>query len=347
MKYRLLLTTAFVSSSLALLTVGSAAPRTLVLFNWSEYIDPKILRDFEKQFNAKVQTPLYESNEDLLGKLKQGGVSYDVIVPSDYIVPVMLKQGLLRKLERSKIPNFKNLNSKFVNTSFDPKSQYTVGYQWGSTGIVYSKKAYPNVNPSWGILFDAKQTKGNFQMMDDPRVTIGAALKYLGKSLNSKKLEDLKAAEALISSAKARSKGFVDGTSASKRIISGLLTAAITYNGEGNKYVKEDRNVGFFIPKEGSTFALDVMAIPASSKNPDLAHQFINYLLEPKVGAQLSNFTSYASPNEAAKPFIDKSLTGNPAVYPPATVLSKLEPVLDLGADQKLYDTVWTRVKSK
>ncbi|MFN3267575.1 MAG: spermidine/putrescine ABC transporter substrate-binding protein [Deinococcales bacterium] len=321
--------------------------RTLVLFNWADYMPPQIIKDFEKKYSATVKTPVFESNEELLAKLKQGGVAYDVIVPSDYIVPVMIKQGLLQRLDKTKIPNFKNLGAKFVNTAFDPKSEYTAGYQWGSTGIVYSKKAYPNPKKSWGLLFDPKQTKGNFALMNDQRVTIGAALKYLGKSLNTRNFADLKAAETLLTSAKKRSKGFVDGSSASKQVIAGTFSAAISYNGEANRYAAEDKNLGFFIPEEGTTFAQDVMAIPSSSKDPELAHLFINYILDAKVGAALSNYTAYASPNDAAKAGINKALTSNPAVYPPAAVLARLEPVQDLGADQKLYDTLWTRIKSR
>jgi spermidine/putrescine transport system substrate-binding protein len=321
--------------------------KTLTLFNWSEYMDPQILRDFEKACACRVNTPVYESNEDLLAKLKQGGVSYDVIVPSDYIVPVLIRSNLLQKLDRTKLSNYRNLSPKFVNTAFDPKSEYTAGYQWGTTGIIYNKKLLPKHEQSWALLFDPKKQKGNFVLMNDMRVTIGAALKYAGKSLNSRSVADLKAAEKLLEDAKRRSRGFVEGVNASKTVLSGTAAAAISFNGEANRFASENKNIGFFIPKEGSTLALDMMAIPASSQNVALAHQFINFILDPKVGARLSNYTAYASPNDKSKVFINKALTENPGVYPPQSVLAKLEQVQDLGNDMRLYDTVWTRVKSK
>lgn len=327
--------------------VGLAQQRTLILFNWSEYMDPAIIKDFEKVCACKVSTPVYESNEDLLAKLKQGGVSYDVIVPSDYIVPVLIRSNLLQKLDRSKLKNYANLAPKFVNTPFDPKSEYTAGYQWGTTGIVYNKKTLPNPEQSWSLFFDPKKQKGNFVLMNDMRVTIGAALKYQGKSLNSRVVADLKAAEKLLEDAKKRSRGFVEGVNSSKAVLAGTVAAAISFNGEANRFAAENKEIGFFIPKEGSTLALDMMAIPASSKNVDLAHQFINYILEPRVGARLSNYTAYASPNDKAKAFINKSLVNNPGVYPPASVLAKLEQVQDLGSDLRLYDSLWTRLKSK
>jgi spermidine/putrescine transport system substrate-binding protein len=338
--------TAFGMGMLGLIAAAQQQ-RTLTLFNWSEYMDPQILRDFEKTCACKVNTPVYESNEDLLAKLKQGGVAYDVIVPSDYIVPVLIRSGLLQKLDRSKLPNYKNLGAKFVNTAFDPKSEYTAGYQWGTTGIVYSKKAIPNPEQSWSLFFDPKKQQGAFVLMNDMRVTVGAALKYAGKSLNSVSVADLRAAEKLLEDAKKRSRGFVEGVNASKTVLSGTATAAISFNGEANRFAAENKDIGFFIPREGSTLALDMMAIPASSKNADLAHRFINFILEPKVGARLSNYTAYASPNDAAKPFINKALVNNPGVYPSAAILSKLEQVRDLGTNLRLYDTLWTRLKSK
>ena len=189
MKKRLGLVTAGLAALLVLAAQGTAQNQTLNLFNWSEYMDPQILKDFEKQFSAKVVVSLFESNEDLIAKLKStGGSGYDIVVPGQYAVPLLSRQGLLMPLEQSKLPNLKNLSKKFVNPSYDAQNKYSVAYQWGTVGVVYNKVKLPNLEQTWGIFFDAKKQQGSFIMMDSTREMMAAPLKYLGKSLNSIRL---------------------------------------------------------------------------------------------------------------------------------------------------------------
>lgn len=325
-----------------------AQQNVLNVFNWSEYIDPGIVKDFEKKFNVKVNYSLYESNEDLISKLEVGGKEqYDVVVPGQYAVPIMVKKGLLLKLDKSQIPNFKNLSKKFVNTSYDPNNGYSIAYQWGTVGIVYDKKKLKNPDQTWGLLFDKSKQKGAFVMMDSIREMIGPALMYLGKSLNSTKPEDLKQALDLMVEAKGRSLGFDGGVGARNKVAAGQAVYGVAYNGDCVKMQDENPNIGYFVPKEGTVVFVDNMSISAGSRNPKMAHAFINYILEPKVGARLSNYNRYATPNEAAKPFINPKDVKNPGVYPPASVMGKLEFILDLGAGNKLYDAVWTKLKAR
>jgi spermidine/putrescine transport system substrate-binding protein len=347
MKY-LLACTAALAVAAALLAPALAQKTTLNLFIWSEYIDPAIIKAFEQQNNAKVNISYYESNEDMLAKLQQGGTKqYDVIVPSTYIMPVLIRQKLLQPFDKSKVPNLKNLSKKFRGPVYDPGNVYSAAYQWGMTGVGYRKDRIKNLNPTWGLFFDPKLQPGPFVLLDDPRVTIGTALKYLGKPYNDINTANLKKAGEIISEAKARSLGFGGSPSGRDRLLSKQVTMAVIYNGEAVKGMEQDSNIGFFIPKEGSELWWDSLAIPAGAPNKDLANRFVNFILDAKIGAQLSNYNRYATPNEAAKKFIDPKDLKNPAIYPSQATLNTMEYTQEVGAAAKLYDAVWTKVKAK
>jgi spermidine/putrescine transport system substrate-binding protein len=322
--------------------------KILNLFIWSEYIDPTIIKDFEKQFGAKVNVSLYESNDDLLAKLKAGGSNqYDIVVPSDFVIPLMVKQKLLLTLDKSKIPNLKNLGSKFKNPPYDPGNTYTAAYQWGFVGLVYRSDRIKTPPTSWSVVFDQSKQQGPFVLMDSMREMLGITLKYLGKSANTINTTELKAAGAALTEAKGRALGFDGGVGGKNKVVGKQANYAVVYNGDAVKASEEDKNVAFVVPNEGGMYFLDSMAIPAGAPNAALAHQFINFILDPKIGARLSNYNRYASPNDAAKPFITKADLNNPAIYPNASVMAKFELVNDIGASSKLYDAVWTKVKSK
>ena len=327
----------------------SSQNNVLNLFTWSEYMDPAILKQFEKQFGAKINVSLYESNEDMLAKLEAGGKNqYDLIVPSDYIIPVLIRKNLLQKFDATKIPNLKNLDKQFSNTPVDPKNEYLAGYQWGTAGVLYRKDKLKRAPTTWAAFFDAKQQPGSFMIMDDPRVTIGSALKYLGKSLNSTNTQDLKAAGALLTDAKRRSRGLTQGVGGKAQVESGNVSMAVVFNGDGVRAANESKGkFGFVVPKEGSMIALDFMTIPAGAPNPALAHQFINHVLEAKIGAQLSNWTQYGTPNAAARAFIRPADLKNTGIYPDATTMKNLEYIKDLGKEMRLYDGIWTKFKAK
>lgn len=328
---------------------GGAQSKTLNFFNWSEYIDPKLVKDFEKKEGVRVNQSYYESNEDMLGKLKSGGTKqYDLVVPSGYIISTMTKQNLLRPLDKTLLPNLKNLGSKFRAPDFDLKGEFTVAYFWGTTGVGYRKDKLPkNFDPSWAMFFDPKKVPGPFQFLDDARPTIGAALKYLGKSYNSTNAADLKAALEVLRTAKAKSVGFGGSPDAKQKLLSGQIVMAIMYNAEAVRAAADDPNIGYFIPKEGAEIWLDSLAIPKDAPNWQLAHKFINYLLDAKVAAQNANVTGNSTPVDAARPFIEKAALNNPAVYPNAATLATLEYSKDMGVNQRLYDAVWTQLKAR
>jgi spermidine/putrescine transport system substrate-binding protein len=337
-----------------LMGAGTAlAAEDLKIFIWSEYMDEENMpKDFEQETGIPVQLDLYESNEEMMAKLQAGGVSqYDIIVPSDYIMPSLIELGLIQKLDHGKIPNLQNLGSKFQNTTFDPGNLYSAGWQWGTVGLMYRKDKLSEQDvQSWAILFDPNQKPGSFYLIDSVREMLGVALLYLGYDFNSTEPKELKAAADLLIATKKRPEclGFKGGVGGKNDVVAGVANAAIVYNGDAIQAIQEDpANLGFIVPKEGSEIWIDSMCIPAQAPNPDAAHKWINWILDPKVGASLSNYNHYATPNEAAKPYLLKEDLANPGIWPPPEAMERLHFTKDLGKKNRLIDEAWTMVKSK
>jgi spermidine/putrescine transport system substrate-binding protein len=329
-------------------TLAANAAGQLNLFIWSEYIDPQVVTDFEKRFDCKVVIDLYEDAESMLAKVQGGGVSlYDIVVPPDHMVPVMAKLNLLAPLNRTHISNLTNVDEQFLNAPYDKGNRFTVPYQWGTVGLfVRTTKGKPTPD-SWGALFDAKQQTGSFFLIDSVRDMVGAALKYKGYSLNSTDSKQLKEARDLILEAKQRSIGFEGSVGGKNKVLGKTARAAIVYSGEGVRGMAEDKETVYIIPKEGSQIWVDNLAILSQAPHKDLAEKFINYILDGDVGARISNFTQYATPNKLSLKRIKPEDLNNPSVYPPQELKRKLEFVEDLGGKTRIYDELWTQIKSK
>lgn len=334
--------------SLSLSAIARAERNELNVFIWSEYLDPAIVQQFQKEYDCKVTIDLYEDNESMMAKLGSGGVSlYDICVPSDYIVPALLKERLLAPLRPENIPNLKNIDPQFANREYDPGNQYTAPYQWGTTGLYLRKGKDEAVPETWGLIFDPKLHPGPFLMIDDARAAIGAALMYKGHDLNNTDKSQLREARDLIIEAKKRSRGFEGGVGGKNKVLAKVCKVAMVYNGDAVRGMKEDPDTYYFVPKEGGEIWLDNIAIPAKAPHRALAEKFINFILDAKIGAQLSNFNRYATPNSASKPFINPDDLNNPVIYPKPEVMQKLHFVKDLGAKTQWYDELWTQIKSK
>jgi len=331
---------------------AAAAAEELKIFIWSEYMDEENMpKDFEKATGIKVRLDLYESNEEMMAKLQAGGVSqYDIIVPSDYIMPSLINLKLIQPLDHAKIPNLKNLGSKFKATTFDPGNKYSAGWQWGTVGLMYRKDRIQDADAqSWSIIFDPQKDPGPFALIDSVREMMGITLLYLGYDFNSIVPKELKAAADLLIETKKRQSclGFKGGVGGKNDVVAGAANAAIVYNGDAIQAIAEDpKNLGFVVPNEGSEIWLDSMCIPAQAPNPDAAHKWINWILDPKVNASLTNYNHFATPNEAAKPYLNKEDLENPGVWPPPAIMKTLFFTKDLGKDNRIMDEAWTRAKS-
>ena len=329
--------------------------KTLNIFNWSQYMPDSIVKDFEKKYDVKVVQNYYNSLPEMFAKLRAGGDSqYDIIVPSNYFVPKLIHTGMVQKLDHSKIPNLKNLRDKFKDPSYDPGNQYSAAYQWGTTGLIYNKDTLGDAADSWGVLFDPKvNSKYPFALMSDGQVTIGIACAYLGFGYRCTDHDQWKKAAKLVLKTKNRKNfsGFNDGTPQLQQITQGVIHAGLSYNGDYLFYKGQDpkayKNIGFSIPKEGAELWVDNMMIPAHAPHADLANKFINFILSPKIGARLSNWTEYSSPNAASTPMLDKVLQEPPST-PTDAQMKRLHftPALE-GKDLQVFQQLWTDVQSR
>ena len=321
----------------------------LSFYNWSEYIDPELITEFEGTYGVDVVETFYESNEAMLAQI-QAGVVYDLIVPSDYMISIMVEDALLYPIDKAAVPNLANLDDQFVNPPFDPTSEFSVPYQWGTTGLGVDLAVLgEDFEESWGLIFDPEMNAGMpVSMLNDSRETIGAALKYLGYSLNSTSETELQEAADLISAARDIIIKF-DSDQYTDDLVNGEVAISHGYN--GNFFLTFDEIDGwddyyYFMPQEGGTVWVDNMAIPAEAEHPCTAHTFINFILDAEKGAQLTNWNFYASPNSAAREFIDPEILEDTAIFPDDATMERLEFIENTGAFELEFQDYFTQAKS-
>lgn len=327
-------------------SADKAPAQVLNLFIWEEYLDPAVKEDFEKETGIKVIESNFGSNEDMLAKLQAGG-GFDLVVPSDYMVQVMKRMGLLQKLDRTRLPNTAHLDPFFNTFHYDPGFEYSIPFQWSTTGIGYNSKELQTAPDSWAWVFDPAKAgafKGRMSMLNDPREAIGAALLYLGHDLNSTDPAQLKQAEDLLRAQKKLLAKY-DSESFEDSLASGETVLAHGWSGEFAVAASENPDIRFVLPREGAVIFVDNLAIPTSSKNTAAAHAFINYLLRPEVAARVANYSLYGSSNLAALPMIEESVKNGPGFLRPAG--AKLHEIKDLGEKTALYEQIWTRLKAE
>ena len=310
----------------------------LNLYNWSEYIDPELKDAFAAQYGVDVIESNYDSNEAMQPIISAGNSGYDVIVPSDYMVSIMIESGDIMALNKDAIPNLSNLAAEFASgLPYDPAGDYSAPYQWGTTGLAVDLAvAGDDVPQTWGLVFDAALAEqygfvGATTMLNDPRESIGAALKYLGYSLNTTDEAELNEAKALLAEATGRLAAY-ESDQYDEYLATGATALAHGYSGNFLVQIYEADNpdqYAYFVPEEGGTRWVDNMAVVKDAPHPCTAHTFINFILDAKNGAALTNWNYYASPNAASEPFIDAEILEDPIVYP--TDQSKLEFIADTG----------------
>lgn len=320
--------------------------KVLNIYNWETYIAPEVLSEFEQKFNVKIKYDTFDSVETLYAKLKQGNPGYDLIFPADYMVKRMIAESIIQPINLDNIPNKINLDPKFANPPYDPGNKYSLPYQWGTVGIGYNIKNTKEEITTWKQLFEPK-FKGKVSLIDDMRNILGMALIYEGYDPNTKNVEEINKARDLLIKNKDIVAAFAadDGQ---KLLAQGQVDLAVEWSGDIFQVMKENPDLRYVIPKEGSTIYTDNMAIPVKAPHKELAEKFINFILDAKVGAQVSNFTNYGSPNKASKDqgLINPQDLQNPAIYPPAALFNKLKYIEDLGEVTTQFDRAWMEVKS-
>ena len=310
----------------------------LNLYNWAEYLDPELVTAFETEFDVTVNQDFYDSNEQMQPIISAGNSGYDMIVPSDYMVSILIEAGDIAPIQRDALPNISNLADEFASgLPYDPDAVYSVPYQWGTTGLgVDLSVTGEDVPQTWGLVFDPDLAaeyglEGAITLLNDPRETMGAALKYLGYSLNSTSEAELEEAKALVADATARVAAY-ESDQYDELLAGGESAVAHGYSGNFLVQFGESDNpdqYAYFVPTEGGTRWVDNMAVVADAPHPCTAHAFINFLLDAENGAALTNWNYYASPNAAAEEFILPEVLEDPIVYPEDR--SKLEFIADTG----------------
>lgn len=309
-------------------SAGATGSKTLVIYNWGDYIDPSLIKKFEKQTGYKVDYETFDSNEAMLTKIQQGGTRYDLVVPSEYTVQRMQKEHLLRKLDHRQLPNLNYLAPRFLNQSFDPGNQYSVPYFWGTLGIVYNDKLVAHPLKHWEQLWDP-QYRNQVMVYDSARDMMAIALITQGHSVNTTNYGELQAAERKLQGLSQNTRAVV-ADEMKMYLKQDEAAIGIAYSGDAAEMMDVNPHLHYVVPTEGSNIWFDNFVIPKSAKNLKGAYAFMNFMLEPKNAAQNADYVGYATPNQAARKYLPKAVTHNQAFYPDAQTMKHLEVYRDL-----------------
>lgn len=322
-----------------------AAPQELNLYIWTNYHSPDAIKRFEEQFKVKVNIDLYDNNEVIEQKLQSGQAPYDVVVPTDYMVLSLRSQGLLMPMDEAKLPNLKHLDPTFDRLKESGGPRYNVAYLWGTTGFAYRTDKISEPLDSWNALFDPKY-KGRIVMLDDMRECFAAALHTMDQSINSTDPAVIEKAKQKLIQQKELVLAY-DSSDFAGKIQAGDGWLVQGYSGELARVARESNGaIRYIVPKEGGSLYYDSLVIPKASKNPELAHAFVNFMLDPEVAAETTNVTGYATANLDARSKIKPELLNDPAVFPPAELVARCEFFTDLGDFTPTLDAAWTEVKA-
>ncbi|MBI6601254.1 MULTISPECIES: polyamine ABC transporter substrate-binding protein [Pseudomonas] len=347
----------------AMAGAAQADDKVLHVYNWSDYIAPDTIANFEKESGIKVVYDVFDSNETLEAKLLAGKSGYDIVVPSNNFLAKQIKAGVYQELDKSKLSNYDNLNKsllKAVSVS-DPDNKHAFPYMWGSIGIGYNPekvKAALGVDKidSWDTLLKpeniAKLKSCGVSFLDSPTEMLPIALHYLGLPTDTQKKDDLKKAEELFLKIRP-SIGYFHSSKYISDLANGNICVAVGYSGDIQQAKSRAAEAGgkvkvaYDIPKEGAGSFYDMVAIPKDAENVDAAYKFMNYLLKPEVMASITNSVRFPNGNEKATALVDKDITSDPGIYPSADVQAKLYAIADLpAAAQREMTRSWTKIKS-
>ena len=333
--------------SFVLCGCGSKYDGEVNVYNWGEYIDESIFDDFEKEYNIKVNYSTFNSNEALYSVLKNGGASYDVIVPSDYMISRMINEDMLEKLDFSNIPNYANVSDNYKNLEYDPTGEYTVAYLWGTVGLIYNTAMIDEEITSWTALFDEKYS-GDILMFDNSRDALAIALLTLGYSVNTTDEGELREAYDLLKNGKDGFQAFVMDQIFDK-LESGEAAIGPYYAGDYVTMVENNPDLAFVLPDEGTTRFVDAMCIPKGCENKENAEKFINFMCENEISMRNMDEVGYASPiDEVCEEYaadLDEDIAN--VMFPDSEYLSGLEVFKILPQEAlNLYDELWVDLKA-
>ena len=341
--------------------VAEAQERTVNVYNWSDYIDELIISDFTKETGIKVVYDVFDSNEILETKLLAGGSGYDIVVPTHNFLARQIEAGVFQKLDKSKLPNLSNMWDMISERTakYDPGNEYSINYMWGTVGLGYNKKKVKealglDAITSWDVFFKPENLEKlagcGVYVLDSPSDIVSTTLKYLGLDPESKSQEDLAKVEATLVAVRPYIRKF-HSSEYINALANGDICLAVGWSGD--VFQARDRaaeagqgvEVDYVVPSEGAEMWFDQMAIPADAQHVAEAHEFLNYMMKPEVAAKASNFVYFANGNKAAQQFLDKEVSGNPAIYPDEATLAKMFTVAPYDPKtQRTVTRMWTKI---
>ncbi len=303
-----------------------------------------LIKEFEEEFDCRVIYEEFASNEDLFVKIKTSKQAYDVIFPSDYMVERLVSQDLVQKLDKDKIENYKYIDDYYLNRDFDPNNDFSLPYMAGTVGIVYNAEKYPEGIHKWADLWDEKYER-DVVLYYSQRDVLMVALKKLGYSMNTQNPAELEAAKEELIKQKPLIYGYL-GDEIKDILVAEDANIGVVYSGDAGVIMSLNDDFKYSIPKEGTNLWIDLMAIPKSAQNPELAYEFINFLLRPDIQARNAEYLQYSTISSEAKKMLPDEIKNNPALYPPEEDLKNTEVFTDPTDVIELYDRIWTEVLS-
>lgn len=319
--------------------------QSLSVYNWTTYIAEDTISNFEELCGVTVVYDTFPTDGDMLSRIRQGNPGYDVTFPGNGTLPLMIEEGLLETFDKANIPNMANLEPKFMAQYFDPNNDYSVPYQWGTIGIGYNKTKIGGDISSWEEFFNYD---GAISIIEDVRAMMGVALLMIGKDPNSTNEDDINAAKDYLVEM-GQNITYINQDDGQEVLARGEVDLVSEYSGDIFQIMSDCdcEDYGYVIPKEGANYWFDSIVIPAGAPNKALAEVFIDYILDPQVGADISNYTAYGSPNKAAidQGLIAPELLANKGIYPDDETLQNLFFVVQDSETEYLYNNAWEEVK--
>jgi len=315
---------------------------TIYVYNWGDYIDEDVLKSFTKETGIRVNYSTFARNEDMYTRLVSGANSYDVIFPSDYMISKLIAEDLIEKLDFGNIPNFSNIDERFVDLHYDPTNEYSVPYMWGTMGILYNTTMVDEEVDSWDILWNEKYRRQIF-MYESMRDVFVAPQKRLGFSVNDTNIDNLNAVKRSLSEQKPLVLAYVDDIIKDK-MIGNEAALAMMFSGDAFYCIEENEDLAFSVPKEGSAVWYDAMVIPKGSRNKKEAEMFIDYLCRPDIALKNTEYIGYSTTNAEAFKLLPQEWRDDPVYWAPDDVLARCEIMLDLGVFTQEYDRAWVEI---
>jgi spermidine/putrescine transport system substrate-binding protein len=332
-------------AGLALALSGAArAEGQLFIYNWFDYTPPELIQKFEQEYDVSVTLDTYDSNETLLAKLVGGGAGYDIAMPGDYMVAIMIREGLLEKVQPNQMDNFKNLDPRWVDVYWDPGREYSIPWQWGTTTFMVNREVYDGDIDTLAIVFDPPEPlQGQINMLRDVNDVLNMGLRYLGHPRCNDNEAQLRELNELMQNSKQYWKSF-NSDGAKEVLVSGDVQAGMIWNGFGLRARLEKPSLEYAYPREGFTGWMDNIVVLKGARNLENAKLFVNFMMEPEHAAMVSDFARYANGVLGSEKFMDPELLEAPEiVIPEGAPDPEFVPPCE---DQviRLYDRIWTNL---